>query len=341
MQKPSDQIKTLRPSKNRVPSLILSFTAALMLVLTSLNSAANAQTWPSKPIRVVVPAPAGSAPDIAARLIAEKLAPLWGQAVQIDNRPGAGGIIAMENVRGAAADGHTLVFAHAGAVLLTPKLLKAARYDPVVDFATLGLVVDAPMMIVTAADNPKPTAADLIAAAKADSGGVAMGSPEQSTLRYLVAHQLAQDTGVKFLHVPFGQPTMGIQALVKGDVKYYIDGIAPLLPHIASGRLKAVALTSERPLPGLETTPLLKNTVPGFAAVGWFALFGPKATPGDIAAQINHDLNQVLANDEVIKRMHSLSLFPNPKSPADSLAFIKSEVTRWAAVIDKLGLQPQ
>ena len=105
--------------------------------------------------------------------------------------------------------------------------------------------------------------------------------------------------------------------------------------------MKAVALTSERPLPGLETTPLLKQMVPGFAAVGWFALFGPKGLPTDVATQINRDLNQVLASDAVIKRMHSLSLFPNPMSPADSLAFIKSEVSRWAAVIDKVGLQPQ
>jgi tripartite-type tricarboxylate transporter receptor subunit TctC len=314
----------------------------LLSICALLNSVmAQAQGWPTKPVRIVIGAPAGAAPDIAARILGEKLTAAWGQPVLVDNRPGAGGMIAMENLRASPADGHTLMFAHAGAIVVSPKLFKMIKYDPVADFTVVGLAVDSPMMIVAAADNPKSRIADLVAAAKADPGGVAVGSTEQATLPFMVGHLLADQTGVKFLHVPFAQPNLGIQALVKGDLKYYVDGIAPLLPQITAGRLKAVAISADRELPGLQGIPMLSETVPGFVAVGWFAMLGPKGLPEEITTRINRDLVQALASADVAARLQTLSMFANPKSPADSLTFLKREVERWGAVINKIGLQPQ
>ena len=170
-----------------------------------LGNPAQAQSWPSKPVRLVLGAPAGTAPDIAARIMAERLTALWGQTVLIDNKPGAGGMIAMEQVKGSPADGYTLMFAHAGAALVTPKLLKAAKYDPVNDFSTLGFVADSPMMIVANNESGGKTVADLISAAKAKPGQVAVGSTEQATLPFLVGHSVSEAAAATFQHVPFNQ----------------------------------------------------------------------------------------------------------------------------------------
>jgi tripartite-type tricarboxylate transporter receptor subunit TctC len=315
--------------------------AVLSLATTWSSAYAQTVTWPTKLVRIVVGAPAGTAPDIAARILGEKLAATWGQPVQIDNRPGAGGMLAMDNVRGSAADGHTLMFAHAGAVVVTPRVMKAAKYDPINEFTSLAIVADSPLMVVTAADNAKGTLADMFAAAKAEPGAIGVGSTEQATLPSMVGYLLSEQAGVKFNHVPFTQPNMGIQTLVKGDIKYYIDGVAPLLPQIAAGRLKAVALTNDRALPGLQNIPFIKDSLPGFVAVGWFAMLGPKGLGTELTSRINRDINQALNNADLISRYQTLSLFPNAKSPNDSAIFVKLEAERWASVITKLGIPSQ
>ncbi len=315
-------------------------TTLLAVAALSATSLALAQAWPSKPVKLVLGAPAGTAPDTAARIMAEKLSTLWGQPVLIDNRPGAGGMIAMTFVN-AATDGHTLMFAHAGAVLVTPKILKAAKYDPVNDFTTLGMVADSPMMIVANNESGEKNLADLIKAAKAKPGAIAFGSTEQATLPYLVGHSISDASGATFQHVPFNQPAQAISALVKGDLQYYVDGIAPILPLVKAGRMKAIAVTTAQRLPGLEDIPLVRDVLPNYVAVGWFAMLGPKGMPTDVAAKINKDMNGVLGQAEVVAKMRDISLFPSPKSQADSAAFLKNEVERWAAVIKKVGLEAQ
>ena len=182
---------------------------------------------------------------------------------------------------------------------------------------------------------------DLIAAAKAKPGMVAFGSTEQATLPFLVGHAISEATGVTFQHVPFNQPATAIQSLVKGDLQYYVDGIAPLLPLVKSGRMRAIAVTTDKRLPGLEDIPLVKDVVPGYVAVGWFALLGPKALPADMVQKINRDMNQVLALPEVVSKYRDISLFSTPRTQAESSALMKAEVERWAAVIKKVGLEAQ
>jgi tripartite-type tricarboxylate transporter receptor subunit TctC len=301
---------------------------------------ASAQAWPGKPVRFVLGAPAGTAPDTAARILGERLGALWGQPVVIENKPGVGGTLAMELVKGSPADGHTLMFAHAGAVLVTPKFLKAAKYDPVAEFTAIGYVADSPMIIVAGNNVKDKTLADLLKTAQAEPGKLALGSTEQSTLPYLVGHSISQATGAKFLHVPFNQPGQAAQALANGGVQYSIDGIAPLMPLVKGGRISAVASTADRVLPGLEGIPLVKDTLPGFVAIGWFALLGPKGLPADVVTKINKDMNAVLANDEVVKKLRDVSLFPNPRSAPETLEFMKVEIDKWAAVIKKAGIEP-
>lgn len=319
---------------------LTTLVAAYALMATGLVLSQTSAAWPNKPVKLVLGAPAGTAPDTAARIIAEKLAVLWGQPVLIDNRPGAGGMIAMNFVKD-GTDGHTLMFAHAGAVLVTPKILKSAKYDPVADFTTLGMVADSPMMIVANNETGEKTFPDMLKAAKAKPGSLAFGSTEQATLPFLVGHSIADASGATFQHVPFNQPAQAISALVKGDLQYYVDGIAPILPLVKAGRMKAIAVTTSQRLPGLEDIPLVKDVLPNFVAVGWFALLGPKAMPADVASKINKDMNGVLGQPEVVAKMRDISLFPSPKSQADSAAFLKTEVARWGAVITKVGLVAQ
>ena len=166
----------------------------LKVLLASLALAASgagwAQAFPSKPVRLILGAPAGTAPDTAARIVGEKLAALWGQSVVVENKPGVGGMLAMDFVKAAPADGHTLMFAHAGAVLVTPKFIKAAKYDPVNDFTTLGYVADSPMIIVAGNEVAEKTLPDMLKFAKANPGKIALGSTEQSTLPFLVGTAL-------------------------------------------------------------------------------------------------------------------------------------------------------
>lgn len=318
-----------------------AFLKTMLAVATICSvSHSHAQAWPNRPVKLVVGAPAGTAPDVAARIVAEKLTASWGQPVVIDNRPGAGGMIAMTAVRD-AGDGHTFMFANAGAVLVTPKILKAAKYDPVGDFTTLGMVADSPMIIVANNETGEKSLPDMLKAAKAKPGTLAVGSTEQATLPFLVGHSLAEATSASFQHVPFNQPAQAIQSLVKGDLQYYVDGIAPLLPLVKTGRIKAIAVTTSQKLPGLEDIPLAKDTVPNFVAVGWFALLGPKGMPVELASKVNKDLNSALSQGDVGTKMRDLSMFPSPKTQQESVAFLKSEVERWAAVIKKVGLEPQ
>ena len=179
-----------------------TLVAAAALGATALASQAQAQAWPSKPVKLVLGAPAGTAPDIAARIMGDRLAALWGQPVLIETKPGAGGMLAMEQVRTSPADGYTLMFAHAGAVLVTPKILKAAKYDPVNDFSTLGFVADSPMMIVANNEAGGKTVADLLAAAKAKPGQVVVGSTEQATLPFLATTALALVVSTRFPRRP-------------------------------------------------------------------------------------------------------------------------------------------
>lgn len=314
-------------------------TAATLCALGA-STAVFAQAWPSRPVKFVVGAPAGTAPDVAARMVGDKLSTLWGQPVVIDNRPGAGGTIAMTAVKD-SSDGHTFMFAHAGAVLVTPKILKAAKYDPVADFTTLGIVADSPMIIVANNESGEKTMADMVRVAKTKPGAQAFGSTEQATLPYLVGQTIADATGTSFNHVPFQQPAQAIAALVKGDLQYYVDGIAPLLPLVKAGRIKAVAVTTAQRLPGLDDVPLVKDVIPNYVAVGWFSMLGPKAMPTAVATKVNADLNNVLGQADITAKMREISLFPAPRSLPDSTVFLKAEVERWGAVIKKVGIEPQ
>jgi tripartite-type tricarboxylate transporter receptor subunit TctC len=312
---------------------VLAFVVASPLV--------NAQTFPDKSIRVVVTAPAASAPDIAMRLIADKLDAGFGQRIVVENRPGAGGIIAVTAVRQAPADGYTLGFLHAAVAIITPFTFKAANYEIDRDFEIVGTVAYSPMLFVANNQAPAKDLAEAVAHAKSRPNTVALGNPSLKSVPHLTGELLAQRTGGLFQQVPFSATTQGLQALMNGDIPYYVDGTTPLLPLVRSGKIRAIGLAADSVLPGLEGLPLAKDSVPGIVVTGWFLVFAPKGTPAPVVQRLNAELNKALVTPDVTQRFRDLGTYAMPRSVADSRAFVKAETERFAKVIKEAGIQAE
>lgn len=299
---------------------------------------AHAQAWPAKQVRIIVAAPAGSAPDIAARAIADKLGVAWGQMPVIDNKPGAGCGIAIDLARAAPADGYTLVMPQAACVVVSPLTYKTFKSDIDKDFIALSLVAVSPMMIVANEKAPAKNLAELIAQAKANPDKVTVGNPTRTSIPHLASELIAQQTGTKIFQVSFSTTGQAITAVVGGDVMYNVDGAPPLLPMVKAGKLRAIAVMSDKVLPGLEGYPLAKDTVPGLEVFGWFMMMAPKGLPAAIATKINDDINKALVQPDVIARFAGFGTYPRPGSLADADAFLKKEQAVWSKVIKDAGI---
>jgi tripartite-type tricarboxylate transporter receptor subunit TctC len=307
--------------------------------LALLGAAAVAQA--SKPLTMVVPSAAGSAPDIVARLLADELQSRLKQPVVVDNRPGAGGIVATLAARSAPADGNTVLLAQAAVVTLTPLLYRAAKYDMETDFETVAVVADTPMMFVA---NPKAgitSLADLIAQARAKPDALTLGSPSRGSVPHLSGELLEQMTGARLRNIPMGASGQAIQAVVGGDTQVSVDGVAPLLPLVKAGRMQALAVTARQVLPGLEGYPLARDTVPDLVLSGWFMLFAGKGTPAARVAALNEAVNAALKSPALVQKLQLSATYPVGGSVAEARRFLAQEKKLWAGAIQQAGLQAE
>jgi tripartite-type tricarboxylate transporter receptor subunit TctC len=321
---------------------ILSLTLALSLGVGAVVPAmAQSSVMAGKNIRIVVPAPAGTAPDVIARLLADSLATQFKSAVVVDNRPGAGGLIAVRAVNSTPADGTTLMLTQAAVVVVAPLILKAATFDFERDFETVASVANTPMLFVANPEKGPKTMADLVAKAKAKADDITVGNPSRGSIPHLAAVMVEQNRGVEFRHVPFGSTAQAIQSVVNADTMATVDGVAVLLPLVKAGRIRALAVTSPKVMPGLEGIPLASETVPGMDVSGWFALFAPKGTPANVLNELNAATNQMLKSPDAISKMAALGNYPMGGSVADAAAFVKREKATWAAVVRKAGIEPE
>lgn len=318
----------------------LKFQLALCAFAASL-SAAQAADYPDRMLRMVVPSTPGTAPDIISRLVGERLTAGLGQQVMIENKPGGNGILAMNALKKTPADGYTIMLFHAAAAITTPVMYKEAKFDIERDTDMVGTVAYTPMMFVANKDAPYKTLADVVEAGKRKPDDVAFGNPNYGSIPHLTAELMAQMSGAKFRQINFSGTTQAIQSVVGGDVPVYVDGVAPLVPLVESGRIRALAVASDTKLPGLEDIPLAKETLPNFVATGWFVLLAPKGTPEQALNRINAELSKILADSEFASKIRELGTYPMPQSRADSLQFIRDEKARWNGVIDKAGVKPQ
>lgn len=302
---------------------------------------AKAQDLKGKTVKVVVPAPAGSAPDVIARLVAEHMRGQLGAILLVENRPGAGGLVAVNAVKSAPADGTTLLLPQGAVVAISPLTYKEAKFDFERDFETIATIAHTPMLLAANPTKGPASLKEAVDAAKAKPDMVSLGNPVRTSIPHLAAEMIGQKMNVQFQQIPMGTTPAGIQAVVNGDIQMYIDGVAPLMPMVKAGRIKALAVTAARELPGLEGIPLAKDVVPELNVSGWFALFAPKGTPVATVQMLNAAANKAIADPDTVTKMRNLGTYPMPGSVDNSLAFIKKEKAMWSDVIRKSGIQAE
>jgi tripartite-type tricarboxylate transporter receptor subunit TctC len=305
-------------------------------------SAACAQPYPVKPVRLVVTYTAGGPADIAARALAQKLAEMWGQQVVVDNRAGAGGIIGTELVAKAAPDGYTLLHGTAAGLIINPLLVKKLSYDTFRDFAPVSMVVIVPQLLVTHPALPATTLKELIALAKARPGALNYASVGIGSPNHLGMELLKSMAGVDMVHVPYKGATPAMADLIAGQVQLAFNGMASVLPQIASGKLKAIAIGSARRSPAAPDVPTVAEAgLPGFEYVAWNGNFAPAGTPAALVNRLSADIRKALAAPDVVQRLASLGSEPGGNTPAEFAAYVKADHARWARVVQTVGLKAE
>ena len=312
--------------------------AAALLAATCLGNA-TAQTYPSKPIRIVVPFPAGGPTDVLSRIIGQKMAENWGQQVLVDNRPGANTIIGAEAVARAAPDGHTLLMAIDSTLVMNQSLFSKLPYDPIKDFAPVTLTVWSHLILVTDASSGPKSVAELIQIARANPGRVNFGAGTITT--QLAGEMFKKAAGLDMVFVPYKGSPGTVQGLLSGDVKFIVDGVTSSVPHIKSGRFRVLATMGSRPIAALPGLPTLaaEARLPGYDVVIWQGLVAPAGTPGDIIAKLNQEILRIYALPDAKERIVAAGLDPVTSTPAEFTAFIRSESERWGKAIKEAGIR--
>jgi len=321
----------------RRPFLHHGLCLAAALALGAVAGPASAQTaaFPSKPLRLVVTFPAGGAPDILARLFADKAQ--LGQPVVVDNVPGAGGNIGADRVAKAPPDGYSLVMGTVGTHAINGALYSKMSYDMVKDFAPVGFVASTPNLLVVNNDVPAKTVAELIAWLKANPGKASFGSPGVGSSVHVSGELFKSLTGTQMQHVPYKGRQFAIPDLVGGQIQLMFDNMPSALPMAKEGKIRALAVTTARRNPAAPEVPTVAETVPGFDATSWFAVFAPAGTPAAVVQRLNAEMQRVFKLPDVVDKLKALGLDPQVGSPEDLARYQAAEIGKWAKVVKDSG----
>src|SRR5512134_3195223 len=312
--------------------------AVIGLALTVL-APAHAQTWPTKAVRIVVPFPPGGTTDIVARSLGVELQRMWQHPVVIENRPGAGGNIGADLVAKSAPDGYTLLMGTVGTHAINAALFAQSGakmpFDPAKDFVPITLAAGVPNVMVVNAKLPVNTVAEFIEYAKARPGQLNMASSGNGTSIHLSGELFKTVTGVYMVHFPYRGSAPAVTDLIAGNMNVMFDNLPSALPHIKSGRLKALAVTSKNPSPALPGIPTVEQAanLKDFDASSWFGLFAPAGTPRAIVDKMQADVAKALAVPEVRERFVAQGAEPGGNTPDQFAAFVKAESDKWARVV--------
>ena len=324
----------------RRPALALAAASALAALLPATS---QAQAWPAKPIRLVIPFPAGGATDIVGRLLAQKLGAALGQQVVIDNKPGAGGTIGADLVAKAPGDGHTLLLATSSTHSIGPALNPKMPYDAFKDFAPVAHVANAPSVLVVGAGFPQGGALELVKLLKANPGKYNFGSSGIGTYPHLAAEMFKWRAGGLFVvHIPYRGTGLVVTDLIAGQITFLMDSIVSAQTHIRDGRVRALAVTGAQRSASLPQVPTFAELgVPGMAFSNWFGFFAPAGTPGDIVERLNRELNTIVRSAEVQERLKSLGADAAGGTPQQFAKVIRDEHDSWKAVIQRAGIKAE
>jgi len=315
---------------------MLRWTLGAMFACIALG--ALAQSYPNRPIRLVVPFPAAGTTDILARAAAQKLTESLGQAVIVDNRPGAGGNIGSDLVAKSAPDGYTLLMGTVGTHAINPSLYSKMPYDHVKDFVPVVLVAGVPNVLVVNPALPVNSVADLIKLAKDKPGTINFASSGSGTSIHLSGELFKTMAGVDMTHVPYKGSSPALTDLIGGQVQVMFDNLPSALPQIKGGKLRAIAVTSLKRAPALPDIPTISESgLPGFEASSWFGVLAPAGTPAPIVARINAEVNRWLQSADAREKLISQGAEAAGGSPEQFAAHIRAESEKWAKVVKASG----
>lgn len=302
---------------------------------------AVAQNYPGKPVRIIAPFPAGGSSDLVARILAQKLTEMNSVQFLVDNRPGAGGTLGTEIASKAAADGYTLSVGNVAPLAVNVSLFKKLPYDPVNDFSPIALSAVGTTVLVVHPSLPVRSTRELIALAKSKPGQLNYGSGGSGTPAHLTGELFRHMAKVNVVHVPYKGTGQSVNDLIAGHIQFIFASMPVGLPHVKTGRLRALAVTSEKRSALAPDLPAVAEIIPGFQFDSWWGLVAPAKTPNDIITKLNGQLVQIVRQTDVKERFAGLGLEPRGSTPQEYAAFIKSEIDKVARIAKAIGLQPE
>ena len=334
-----DHCGTLSPC-HRERTRVTAAAAALL----ALASAAHAQkgadlSYPTRPIRMVVTSEAGSAPDVLARLVGQRLGDAFGQQVVVDNRAGAGGVIGYEIASRAQADGYTTVMSTV-AFVTTFTIHKKLPYHPIDSFTPIGRVASSPYILVVSPQLPARSVKELIELARSRPGKLNYGSPGNGTAQHLTTELLKARTGIDMVHIPYKSGGSAVNAILMGESQLFFAGLPPALPQLKAGRLRALAVTTARRSAIVPDVPSMAEAgMPGFEVDQWHAIIGPAKIPAPIIEKLSAELGRALGQPEVRKVLLASGAEANPSTPAQLRQLIRDELAKWTKAAEAAGLK--
>jgi tripartite-type tricarboxylate transporter receptor subunit TctC len=310
------------------------------MLAASLSTAA-AQSYPNRTIKLVVPYSAGSGADITARQTMAKLATILNQSIVIENRPGASGLIASEQVAKSPADGYTMMVGSQTTLAVAPALYRSIQLDAAKSFTGMAMVGISPLVAVVPTSSPIKSMAELIAFAKSQPGGLTFGSGGVGTTPHMSGELLGLSAGIKMVHVAYKGEAPGVNDVLGGQIPFMFSNLSVVKGNIEGGKLRALAVTSSQRVPSLPNVPTVAETFPGFDAATWFNLVAPAGTPPDVVARVNAEMKEIAATKDYQQRFEAIGMIVDrDREPDEINVYIKSEIAKWAKVIKDAGIKP-
>lgn len=321
-----------------IPSMSSRLALLLMVGMPLMPAFGQVESWPAKPIRTIVPFPAGGGTDIVARDVTQKISGTTKWTFVIDNKPGSGGNLGIDAAAKSAADGYSLVIGQTSNLAINPSLYARLPYDPIKDLTPIGLIGNAPLVLVTSMDSPFKTLADVVKAAKAQPGHINYATSGNGTVAHLATELLQREAGIKITHIPYKGAAQGLNDVIGGQVQLYMSSVPTLLGHIKSGKLRALAVTAAKRTDDLPQTPTVAESgYKGFEAVTWFGLLGPAKLPPTVVSSVNTEINKALNSPDLRKKLEDQGLNVTPGSSEEFGKLIKADIAKWAPVVKDSG----
>ena len=311
---------------------LLRALSVFTLSLASLGWA-QAQGYPTKPVRLIVPFPAGGATDLFARTLSQKIGEKLGQSLVVENRPGAGGTLGSDLAAKASSDGYTLLLSTSSTHSIGPNLNPRMPYDAVRDFTPISHLGNAPSIMLVPNNSPAKTVKEWIDYAKKNPGRLNYASSGNGTIVQLTAELFKSQANLFVVHIPYKGTALAIPDLVSGKLDVMFDSLPTGLPHVRDGRLRALGVTSLKATPLAPGVPPIADVLPGYESTTWFGVFGPKGLPPEVVSRVNAAANQVLKDPEVVDRLQRLGIEPVGGTPAQFTSMLASESAKWKKII--------